>query len=630
MKRTLLFCFAIVALTAMLFSSCKKSMEFSSPDGQLSLVPSVLHDGSLSINIFHRDGVSFEVSSLKLLTDDSVHVTLTSVSDVVAISDDYMMVAGKRLHCSNSANERIFSFVDSKGCTQQVVVRVYNDGIAYRYVLPQGGVVNGETSLFKMNGSVKRWLQSYEQSYEGFFKPYAEGQNSIMEKTSPRDTNTDSLGVHFGFPALFEFNDKSFVLLSEADVHHHNSAASLWSNGDLSYRVAAQENAGVVESGWMSPWRVAIVGSLADVVESTLVTDVCESNKIGDFSWVKPGVASWIYWAYNHGSNDFQIIKQYVDMAHELHLPYVLIDAEWDEMSNGGNIDDAINYAAEKGVRSILWYNSTTAWIKEWGAPGPFYRLNKTEDREKEFSWLEEKGVAGVKVDFFDADKLSTMDYCIDILESAAKHHLTVNFHGATLPRGWQRTYPNLVSTEAVYGAEWYNNGPVLTSRAAAHNATLPFTRGVVGSMDYTPCTFTDSQYPHVTTDAHELALTVLFESAVLHLADRPSAYLSQPDEIKNFLTELPTAWDETRLLSGYPGESVVMARRHGSVWYVAGINGLDDSQDVATSISGLSNVGGQVSLFQDGDGGWNISNLTEMPQSLTLKPRGGFVAVIK
>lgn len=131
----------------------------------------------------------------------------------------------------------------------------------------------------------------------------------------------------------------------------------------------------------------------------------------------------------------------------------------------------------------------------------------------------------------------------VELLECAARHHLLVNFHGATIPRGLQRTYPNLVSVEGVYGAEWYNNVPTFTDKAAAHNATLPFTRNVIGSMDYTPCAFTDSQHPHITTDAHELALTVLYESGIQHLADRPESFLSQPAEIRDFLTALPAAW---------------------------------------------------------------------------------------
>ena len=143
---------------------------------------------------------------------------------------------------------------------------------------------------------------------------------------------------------------------------------------------------------WLSPWRVVIVGELKDVVASTLVTDVSDPCRIEDTSWIKPGSVSWIYWAYNHGSNDYQIVRKYVDMAVEMHWPYVLIDAEWDEMKNGGNIEDAIRYAHDKGVKPILWYNSSTAWIKAWGAPGPHERLNAPENREREFVWLENMG----------------------------------------------------------------------------------------------------------------------------------------------------------------------------------------------------------------------------------------------
>jgi Glycoside hydrolase 97. len=142
------------------------------------------------------------------------------------------------------------------------------------------------------------------------------------------------------------------------------------------------------------------------------------------------------------------------------------------------------------------------------------------------------------------------------------------------------------LSTEAVYGAEWYNNGPTLTDKAAAHNTTLPFTRNVIGSMDYTPCTFTDSQHPHITTNTHELALTVVFESGLQHLADRPSAYLSQPDEVKNFFRNLPVAWDNTKLLSGYPADHVVMARQKGDTWYIGGLNGTNEQRNLPMNLS--------------------------------------------
>jgi hypothetical protein len=239
-------------------------------------------------------------------------------------------------------------------------------------------------------------------------------------------------------------------------------------------------------------------------------------------------------------------------------------------------------------------------WVD--GAPTPKYRLNKPDDREKEFAWCEKIGVAGVKIDFFSGDNQMNMDYCIDLLESAAKHHLLVNFHGATIPRGWQRTYPNLLSTEAVYGAEWYNNVGTFTKKAAAHNATLPFTRNVIGPMDYTPCAFSDSQHPHITSNAHELALTVLYESALQHLADKPGSYYAQPDEVQEFFGKLPTVWDETRFVGGYPADYVVLARRSGDTWYVAGINGTDELKQIALPLEGIVKWQSFTTAFLDGE----------------------------
>ncbi|WP_304476598.1 glycoside hydrolase family 97 catalytic domain-containing protein, partial [uncultured Muribaculum sp.] len=226
-------------------------------------------------------------------------------------------------------------------------------------------------------------------------------------------------------------------------------------------------------------------------------------------------------------------------------------------------------------------------------------------------------------------DGQETMSYYIDLLESAAKHHLLVNFHGATVPRGWQRTYPNLMSVEGVYGAEWYNNAPILTNRAAAHNATLPFTRNVIGPMDYTPCTFSDSQHPHITSHGHELALTVLFESGIQHLADRPESYLAQPAEVLEFFSTLPSTWDETKLLAGYPGNHTVIARRKGSDWYIAGINGTDEPMEVTPDYSPVNK--GEISgtMFTDSgkpDNPWSISSITSLPEKINMQPRGGFV----
>lgn len=565
------------------------------------------------------------VTDFGVLTKDGEgeNLILADVSETRPVMEDYVMLAGKRRHCTNSGNEVVYTFKDSLGREQRMRVRLYDDGIAFRYELDslQHTLVYGERTTYRIAEGTRRWMQKWTESYEEFFPLTAtgEGQNR-----------------HWGYPALLQSADDVWTLITEAGIERNHSASSLYNDrAATDYRVVPDENVQNTTGRWQSPWRVLITGELKDVVQSTLVTDVSAPCRVKDTTWIKPGGVSWIYWAYNHGSSDFQIVKKYVDMAATLHLPYVLIDAEWDEMHNGGTIDDALRYAREKGVKPLLWYNSSTAWLKKWGAPGPHERLNAPENREKEFAWLEKNGVAGVKIDFFAGDKQPTMEYCIDILESAARHHLLVNFHGATTPRGWQRTYPNLMSTEGVYGEEWYNNLPTLTEKAAAHNATLPFTRNVVGSMDYTPCAFSDSQHPHITTNAHELALAVLFESALLHWADRPESYLAQPEAVKTFIGDLPTAWDETRFLSGYPAESVVMARRKGDVWYVAGINGRDTVQTLTWDSGFLPRGRHSVQMFEDSGNAekpWKISEkkTTGVPNKILLQPRGGFVMVVR
>lgn len=400
-------------------------------------------------------------------------------------------------------------------------------------------------------------------------------------------------------------------------------------SGESAYQVEMSQPT-KVSGRWCSPWRVAIIGSLADVVESTLITDVSEPCRLTDVSWIKPGVVSWIYWAYNHGSNDYQIVKKYIDFAADFHLPYMLIDAEWDEMANGGNVEDALRYAKEKHVSPLLWYNSST----EWCLYGPLYRLNKPEVRQKEFAWLESAGVKGIKVDFFTRDSVSVMNYFIDILEDAAKYHLMVNFHGATIPRGWQRTYPHMMSVEAVYGAEWYNNKEVLTDSAAWHNCTLPFTRNVIGPMDYTPCTFTDSQHPHITSNGHELALLVVFESALQHLADRPEGYHAQPAEVRSFISSLPTVWEDTKLLDGYPSHHVIMARKNGNCWYIGGLNGTNESMPLTVDLGFIHEKIKGVTLYADGQKSnqFQISKLSGSDKTMQVNclPRGGFVIKVQ
>ena len=609
----------IIIMLLCCVSSMAMAQQAKSPNGKLTLNP---QDGGYV--------VCFEKQPVLQLT--RVGIGNASLQDgqkmkpTGTVKADYTMLQGKRLHCTNKGNEYRLTL----DANTDMVLRLYDDGLAFRYELSnlREADMPRELTTYRIAEGTRRWMQQWSDGYEGFFPLTTSYKTKAERGFSAPSLSKEGFNNRWGYPCLLEPADGVFVLLSEANIERRQSASCLFNEGEL-FTVTADENKVKLSGAWHTPWRVAIIGTLAQVVGSTLVTDVSEPNKLDDTSWIHPGVVSWVYWAYNHGSNDYEIIKKYVDMAATLRLPYVLIDAEWDEMKDGKTVEDAVNYAKSKNVRPMIWYNSSVGWVN--GAPGPKFRLNKPEDRDREFAWCEKIGVAGVKIDFFSGDNQLNMDYCIDLMESAARHHLLVNFHGATIPRGWQRTYPNLMSTEGVYGAEWYNNVPTFTKKAASHNATLPFTRNVIGPMDYTPCAFSDSQHPHITSHAHELALTVLFESGLQHLADRPESFLAQPADVQQFLSALPNVWDETRLVSGYPGESVVMARRSGSTWYVAGINGTDDAKTLSTDLGFVGKVK-QMKTFADSgqqDQPWRIEAGKSLPKAIDCQPRGGFVLVI-
>ena len=578
----------LVFLGALLLTGCNsKTLKQYSPDKNICVI---LSDSTMTVKYKNR-------------TVQTVKLELGQCSgwsrSIGSVQENYKMLSGKRKGCICEFSDLLYEGIDDR----KLLIRVYNDGVAFRY---QGG---DESISYLIPDGTKRWLQRQKTDYEGFYQE-----------------STSATNGKYSYPALFEYGDGVFGLITESGIDHGSSCSYLTCSGD-EYKVTYTDT----DSNYFHPWRVIIIGDLADIVESTLVTDVAEACRIEDTSWIKPGVSSWIYWAYNHSSKDFQKVKEYIDLAHDMGWPYTLIDWEWDEMANGGNIEDAMAYAREKGVKVNLWYNSGTSWVGP-GAPGPQDRLRTREAREKEMTRLEQMGATGIKVDFFLPDGQEMVDYYLDILEDAARHHLLVDFHGCTIPRGWSRTWPNLMSMESVYGAEWYNNNRRMTNAAPAHNATLPFTRNVIGPMDYTPCTFTDSQNPHITTDCHELALPILFESGLQHMADRPEAYLGLPDAVRNLLSGLPSAWDDTRLLAGYPGQFAVIARRSGDTWYIAGING---GADELTVVPDYSKIGTSIvfeTLITDNGGepgkGFNIEQ-NVAAGSVRMPGRGGFVAIV-
>jgi hypothetical protein len=631
-----LFCFSIALVC--------NAQEIVSPNKNIKVVISAQkasdHKAAypVSFNVLYKKGSEYiEVMTKSPLgisrtdqqfTDD---LKLVAESGIREVHDKYEMICGKRKQCENFGREKIFSFRNSNEQPVDIAFRVYNDGVAFRYIFPNhsDSTVNiiSEATTYNLPDSTCRWMQPYNIGYEDFFPLSKTGVSTHKEQ-------------EWCFPALYKVNNESvYALISEAAISENNCAAKLCNGKNANaYQVTYSSprdnfNQTGVNTAlpWRSQWHTLVIGKLSDLVESTLITDVSEPNQLKETDWIKPGAVSWIYWAYNHGSKDYQKVVEYVDLAVKMNWPYVLIDWEWDVMGNGGNIVDAANYAKSKGIKPLMWYNSGTSWLE----PTPNDRLQTAEKRAKEFSWLNEMGVFGIKVDFFAGDQQDMMKYYIDILKDAAKYHLMVNFHGATIPRGWARTYPNLMTTEAVYGAEWYNNKPVLTDQAAAHNTTLPFTRNVIGSMDYTPVTFSNSQHPHITSYAHELALSVVFESGFQHFADRPSAYETLPAVPKEFLKHVPVSWDDTKLIEGYPGEKIIIARRKGNRWYFGGLNGLDQIQGLILKFDFLDKRKYNFQLIKDGENKESFTSETiKIKKGDTLKidclPRGGFVGVLE
>ena len=622
-----------------------EEQEVVSPDRHLVVGMTELDKGEygdVSFAVYYNGERALPLVRLGMETNRQKYASnlkFKSVSEAKPITDDYRMLTGKRSHCVNHGTERVYSFENEDGNILDVTIRAYDDGVAFKYgvksVAPEEFVVDEHTAYDVPQG-VKRWMQQYTLGYEGF---YPLSTNGRLE--GQPDANL------WGYPGLVELRDSVFMLMTEANIRRGHGGSFLCNadSADL-YRVRLFDKQQPMGETWESPWRVLIIGTLSDVVESTLVTDVSDPSTVEDTSWIKPGSASWIYWAYNHGTRDYQLLKEYFDLAAEMKWPYSLIDWEWDQMGNGGNLEDAVKYAHERGVKPLLWYNSSTNWL----GPTPLYRLNKPEDRAKEFEWLNKLGVFGIKVDFFLGDSISSMDYYIDLLEDAAKYNLMVNFHGATIPRGWQRTYPNLMSVEAVYGAEWYNNNGVLTHRAAAHNATLPFTRNVVGPMDYTPGAMISmqpnvyrSERPNaasIGTRAYQLALFVVFESGLQMLADNPTLYYRNED-CTRFITQVPVTWDETVALEAKAGEYVIVAKRKGDKWFIGGMtNNGEKEREFTIKLDFLNKDRSyQMTSFEDGiNAGRQAmdyrckSSQVKAGEQLTIKMvrNGGFAAVIE
>lgn len=581
---------------------------------------------------------------LRLQGQDFTHdLRFDSAQPPRTIDEQYVLIHGKRRECRNRASALTLAFQNANAQRMEVEFRAYDDGVAFRYRLPGGAadrqMLDSEASGFALPLEAKVWCAPSDKAstYSPAYETYYENE---MDSGTP-----SPLGVGWSFPLLFRTADKQhWGLITEANVDPAFCGSRLCNNPtDGVYRVTLPDPAEGNGQGspkpssplpWEMPWRVIILGSSPGVmVESTLVTDVCPPSRVQDTSWIRPGRVAWSWWSDNPSPKDAAKQKKFVDLAAEMGWEYVLVDANWTIMENG-NIHDVLRYAKEKSVGVLLWYNSGGPHNVVTEKPRDCFTYAPV--REFEFKLLQDWGVKGVKVDFFQSDKQDVIGLYHGLMQDAARHKIMVNFHGCTLPRGWERTYPNLMSMEAVRGEECYIFDSKYPEKAPMHNATLPFTRNAVGPMDYTPVGLSNNRYPHQTTAAHELALSVLFETGWLHFTDKVEAYLSLPPIPKQFLKDVPVAWDETRFVAGYPGQFAVVARRKGATWYLAGVNARNNPVDLALPAGPwFSAARVEVTTICDGQDSQNLECATrpvEAARGLEVRmlPKGGFAAVVK
>lgn len=633
----------LVALTINVWlcipASAQQNWQLTSPNNDI-VVNIVDQAGTLMYDVSYKKKIIVESSPLGIERDDQLfsgNLKFTKETKK-SVRESYNLLVGKRLNCENTANELILTFENSSGAKMDLIFRAYEDGVAFRYHFPENDntqrKILKEFSGFKIPVHAKAWIQPYDLNvrkkpcYETYY------ENGIQPGTpSPNPAG-------WAFPALFNV-DENWLLITEADLDEHYCATHLedkTNSGLYTIRFPEKEEVTsladpepVSTMPWTTPWRVMVIGSsLSSIEETSLVTDVSSPSKMTDTSWIKPGRASWSWWSVGSSARDYDAQIQYIDFTFSMGWEYVLIDAGWPTMGDE-KVKQLIRYADGKGVGIFLWYHSGMGREKDTLSMANLMAF--PESRGKEMAKIKSWGVKGIKVDFFDSDKQPVIQRYFDILRDAADYKIMVNFHGSTLPRGWERTYPHLVSMESVKGAEGYGRQEYC-DRAPVLNTILPFTRNVVGSMDYTPVTFTNKREAiRQTTFGHELALSIVFESGVFHFADNMNSYMSLPDAPKEFLKQVPATWDETKYVAGVPGKYVVVARRKGTNWYVAGINGENDMKEIELDFPFLRK-NASLNIITDGEGPKTFSTSTiklkRNKTTLKLVARGGFVAMVE
>ena len=654
-------------LTVVLFVACigvtgcesgdsqVQSVVATSPSGDLQMTVSTDSDGRMTYSVIRNGQLEIESSPLGLLStthDLTTGVELRTSSGRV-IDESYTMPTGKRRERQVAANEVTVPLKDANGARAELIMRAQDDGVAFRYHLLGEGTshVTEESTGFRIPSGARALLRPYDNGEVAYV--FTAGAYEQPAALFPLGTPTEVTG--FAFPALFEIEEGSrYALVTESDPVTAYCATRLdeMPEGGL-YRLRfpdEREGNGIgdvlprAELPFMTPWRVVALGDLSVIIGSTLVDDLSRPSVLENVEWIRPGRAAWSWFSQETGTPALQ--SEYIDFADEYDWEYVLIDSNWDQWDGAdAAVVSLVGEAEAVGVKLLLWYNSGGEHSPLRGET-PVDRMLDPAVRRAEMEKISSWGIAGIKIDFFNSDKQDRINQYVGILEDAKDYELLVNFHGATVPRGWQRTYPHLMTHEAINGAEYYKSSINLfgdrapTAMMNVHSVLL---RNVVGSMDYTPVVFEAALAEKELPYAHSLALSVLFESGIQHFADRADsntqvgyrAVFGSYPYVGDFMSVVPVSWDDTRLVRGDIDDHVILARRSGRDWYLGGIHAVEEAIEYSFTLDFLEEgTNYRLELIEQGETADSFERDTMSVSAgdlvvITLRPNGGFSGVL-
>ena len=606
---------------AMLLGSSVASAEnkqITSPDGKLVVTVADM-DGRPSYSVSYDNVLFLKPSPLGIIAnigDFSSGMSLEKNVSTNKIDETYELASIKQSKVRYVANEAVFSFTQQGKTIYDVIFRISNNDVAFKYKMyPQGEtlscVVKQEVTGFAFPDGTTTFLCPQSKPMGGFARTSPSYETSY---TADDAAGKNGWGEGYTFPCLFRNGDNGWVLVSETGVNGGYCASRLLGHKGGTYTIGFPQEGEANGNGTVSPgialpgetpWRTITVGkTLAPIVETTVPFDVVKPlyPAKGEYTY---GRGSWSWIIGMDGSTNYKEQLRYIDFSAAMGYQSVLVDALWDKQIGRDKIEELAKYGKDKGVALYLWYNSNGYWNDAPQTPRGI--MDNAIARRKEMKWMQSIGIRGIKVDFFGGDKQMTMQLYEDILSDANEYGLLVIFHGCTLPRGWERMYPNFASSEAVLASEnlHFSQG---SCDNEAFNATLhPFIRNTVGSMDFGGSAlnkyYNADNAPRgsrrVTSDVYALATAVLFQSPVQHFALAPNNLTDAPAWAIDFMKEVPTTWDEVRFIDGYPGKYVILARRHGDKWYIAGVNAQKETLKLKVNLPMFSN-GEKVKLFSD------------------------------